>query len=240
MSRTGKIARLPRALREELNRRLQNGTTGRAIVAWLNDRPDVRDVMTQHFGGNPVNEQNLTEWKQGGYAEWLSRQELMEQVREAAADAGDLAACGGPLADHAAQMLAARYVLALQDWDGDPDHPATARLRALSTHSRELIALRRGDHSAARLRMEQIRFDKAQAAETEVDEFQMRQDLRGEFMKFLQTPDVRRLLENGSGSAEQRLQSIIHAVWGDQILLGATPDERRQTLANRGIHGDGI
>jgi hypothetical protein len=33
MTRTGKIARLPREVREELNRRLQNGEQGKRLVA---------------------------------------------------------------------------------------------------------------------------------------------------------------------------------------------------------------
>src|SRR5690348_14363633 len=132
MARHGKIARLPRALREEVNVRLQNGVPGRGIVAWLNERPEVKGMLERHFGGSPVNEQNLTEWKQGGYAEWLTKQELVEEVREAAEDAEDLAKAGGALADHAARTLSARYLLALAEWDGEPDHPAMAKLRALS------------------------------------------------------------------------------------------------------------
>ncbi len=38
MARTGKIARLPRALREELNRHLDEGEAGVDLVAWLNGR----------------------------------------------------------------------------------------------------------------------------------------------------------------------------------------------------------
>jgi hypothetical protein len=242
MSRTGKIARLPRPLREEVNRRLQNGTPGRAVVAWLNERPNVKEVMAQHFGGNPVNEQNLSEWKQGGYAEWMARQDLVEQVREAAGDAAELAKVGGPLADHAAQMLAARYGLALAEWDGDPDHPAAAKLRALGTHSRELIALRRGDHSAARLRMEQVRFDDQQAAAAEGDRLESNREFAAEFHKFLQRPDIRRLLENDTTTAEERIHAITRMVWGDVVdyLDNMTPDERLITIANRAINGDGI
>jgi hypothetical protein len=36
MTRTGKIARLPRELRDELNRRLREGEPGIRLVEWLN------------------------------------------------------------------------------------------------------------------------------------------------------------------------------------------------------------
>jgi len=42
MSRNGKIARLPRWIREELNRRLQRGQQGDSLLAELNRQPEVR------------------------------------------------------------------------------------------------------------------------------------------------------------------------------------------------------
>jgi hypothetical protein len=44
-TRNGKIARLPLALREELNRRLREGEGGRTLLAWLNASPAVRAVL---------------------------------------------------------------------------------------------------------------------------------------------------------------------------------------------------
>ena len=36
MTRNGKIGRLPKAVREQVNRRLEKGEKGRTLVAWLN------------------------------------------------------------------------------------------------------------------------------------------------------------------------------------------------------------
>ena len=47
MTRRGKIARLPRAVREELNRRLLNGETGARLVAWLNGHPETKRVLAE-------------------------------------------------------------------------------------------------------------------------------------------------------------------------------------------------
>ena len=38
-ARKGKIARLPPAIREHLNRRLQNGEEGKKLVGWLDSLP---------------------------------------------------------------------------------------------------------------------------------------------------------------------------------------------------------
>jgi hypothetical protein len=46
---------------------LSDGEPGRDLVAWLNGLPEVQRVVIAEFGGRPVREQNLSEWKQGGY-----------------------------------------------------------------------------------------------------------------------------------------------------------------------------
>jgi len=100
MTRVGKIARLPREIRGQLNRRLRDGETGRKLVDWLNSLTEVQSLLAAEFDGRAISEQNLSEWKQGGYAEWLIQQEALAQVREMAADADELTeAADGILAD---------------------------------------------------------------------------------------------------------------------------------------------
>ena len=41
MTRNGKIARLPRQVRDQLNRRLRDGQKGNQLAAWLNSLPKV-------------------------------------------------------------------------------------------------------------------------------------------------------------------------------------------------------
>ena len=109
-TRNGKIARLPKAVREELNRRLSDGEPGKELVVWLNHLPEVQRVLAAEFGGRAVREQNLSEWKQGGYGEWLRKQEALELVRNLSAEAEDLkAATTESLSDELGLWLAARY-----------------------------------------------------------------------------------------------------------------------------------
>jgi hypothetical protein len=65
-ARKGKIARLPVAVREELNRRLEDGQTERTILPWLNALPSVQTVLAAQFGAGPVSQQNLSNWRCGG------------------------------------------------------------------------------------------------------------------------------------------------------------------------------
>jgi hypothetical protein len=83
-SRTGKIARLPRTVRDELNLRLDDGVSGRHIVAWLNALPEVRAMLEREFAGRPVNEQNISAWKRGGFQNWLRMEAVGGWVRSLA------------------------------------------------------------------------------------------------------------------------------------------------------------
>src|SRR5262245_724088 len=118
MSRKGKIARLPHAIREELNRRLLEGQAAGKLLPWLNGLPDVQAILGEDFEGLDVNDQNLSEWRKGGYAEWLRRRERLDHTRELSRLSVDLAkAGGGNLADGAAGILAGRLMDILEQLD---------------------------------------------------------------------------------------------------------------------------
>ena len=159
MNRDAKIARLPQPIREQINRRLQNGEAGQQIAEWLNTLPEVKGAMAAEFGGQPINETNLLSWKLGGYRNWEAQQESLEAVRQFGADAAELAqAAGGQLADHLALCLTARIAVALREpaSGGDDAAGQWQRLRQLCA---DLVALRKGDHNAQWLRIEREKLD---------------------------------------------------------------------------------
>jgi hypothetical protein len=163
-TRNGKIARLPLHVRENLNRRLQDGEQGKKIVAWLNSLPQVRAVAAAEFGGRPVREQNLSEWKQGGYRDWLAVREAREvtaRLDEELADCGDDET--RPLSETLARWLAVRYAVATRRLV-ETEGPEQWRL--LRELCGDVVELRRGDHSARRLELERSR---VAAAEREAD-----------------------------------------------------------------------
>lgn len=155
MTRTGKIARLPHSIREELNRRLADGIHGATLLFWLNSLPEVQAILTAHFRGKPVSKQNLSEWRHGGFSEWLSCRDFHSRLQKFAVAAEEIEETGGPMADHAARLLSVRIAMILADWDGNPDSPAFAQLKHLSALIRDIARLRHGDHSAARLKLRQ-------------------------------------------------------------------------------------
>lgn len=67
-TRTGNIARLPRLLRDQVNRMLDDGSRFNSIIAWL--------AQNGHPG---VKLNNLTEWKKGGFQDWLELHQRLAQ-----------------------------------------------------------------------------------------------------------------------------------------------------------------
>ena len=82
MTRNGKIARLPKVIRDELNRRLVDGEQGKRLVVWLNGLEEVQAILEEDFEGKPISSANLTQWKQGGHTEWQHQGEVAELARE--------------------------------------------------------------------------------------------------------------------------------------------------------------
>jgi hypothetical protein len=159
MTRNGKIARLPQPIREQINRRLQNGEEGKQIAEWLNTLPEVAALMTAEFDGQPINEPNLSHWKLGGYRDWEEQQVALEAARRYKADAAELSEeAGGPLADQLALCLTARIAVALRQTPSTGEDPAweLERLRRLCA---DLAKMRKGDHNAEWLRIERGKLD---------------------------------------------------------------------------------
>jgi hypothetical protein len=218
MTRNGKIARLPRQLREQLNRRLADGEPGNRLVEWLNELPEVRAALAENFNGRKISEQNLSEWKQRGYQEWLARQETLACARELAADAKELQeASEGSLADHLATIVGARYAKTLAGWNGELNDELRRELRALRSLAQDVVELRRGDHSAARLKLEQERL----AEERDWTE----EELIEHFQRWVQNSRVRDCICGKHVSPEER-EARMRKIFGlePKTPKGATPD----------------
>lgn len=163
-ARNGKIARLPKAIREQLNQRLADGEPSETLLRWLHTLPEVLEVLVREFEGRPILKQNLSEWRQGGFREWEARQERLAQLRLLSDEADDVEAASPRLPDRMAALLAGRFAsliattMQVKDWS-KPRH------RAQLMELNEAVAtLRRFDQGAARLKLEceQLEIKKAE------------------------------------------------------------------------------
>jgi hypothetical protein len=159
MARNGKIAHLPRNIRNELNHRLDDGQSGSEILEWLNALEEVQFALDQYFDGQPINDPNLTAWRQGGFLDWKRHQESCEWVRSLSQEADQIAEEAGlmPLSDRVSSLagMALGKLLRNLDPESPPDQGAQREFHALM---KDLTQLRREDREAARLRMQLERY----------------------------------------------------------------------------------
>jgi len=156
MSSLGKIERLPREVREELNLRLDNNEPGGPLLEWLNGRREVRQVLKEQFAGAAITKQNLSDWRNGGFAVWQFRRDWVADARELAADAGEVeGAIHRRLADALATVLTARYASVLHRWDGEVSEAFMRKLRTLRMMCQDVTRLRQGEHSEAKLKIQE-------------------------------------------------------------------------------------
>jgi len=220
--RTGKIARLPRHLRLQLNRRLADGECGRALLAWLNALPEVRSILQRDFDSREINEPNLTDWKQGGYREWLTQLEIVEQISDFAANAGELdRAAHGCISDQIATMLAARYAAIFAGWDGENVEELQRKIGALRNLCRDVAELRRGDHKVARIRIEQARLDR-ERDKTDEEIYQY-------FRQWTALPKVRQSLPSGAPPHDS---DPLHSLFTEDQPEPSTPSPAPENLTH--------
>ena len=163
MTRNGKIARLPHAIRAELNQRLLDGEMGKHLVGWLNGLPKVQAVMKRAFEGRPITEDNLSEWKNGGYVAWAAGQRVWDNVWSFMdGTVGLPGAAKGGLTERLALMMAATMAAQMQGLESMPDGVEKAKVWREWRIS--LLALRRSELYAERLKIERARHPATKSA----------------------------------------------------------------------------
>lgn len=119
VTRVGKIAQLPGGVRDELNRRLLNGQLSPLILPWLNELPEVKSVIDERFKGEPVNAQNISDWRKGGFRDWMRSNERIEQTKSMSELATYLArANGGKMSDGALSIVGGHILSVLEQTGG--------------------------------------------------------------------------------------------------------------------------
>jgi hypothetical protein len=171
MSRTGKIARLPYWLRNQLNEKIRDGKPGVEIIAWLNEKPDTRSVVNERFDGRPINEQNLTEWKAGGYLEWERQAETRDWVRDFVGESKELegeaedAKSYTSVGDWLAAPVAVELARCLREVRESKELTLLERVGAVLEISRATAQLRRSDLASQRQTRELLLADEEYAAQ---------------------------------------------------------------------------
>lgn len=228
MARTGKIARLPEGVREELNRRLRAGALGPALLPWLNGLPEVRAVLTEFFDGKDINAQNLSDWRTGGFADWEKKQDRhfqrIEHTRELAAMSMRLAeAGGGNLTDGASAIVAGEILGVLEGLEDLKERAANAPEKlgeqlattsaAIDSLSLAIARLRKGDQNkeALRQRDEQL---KQKDVELQLAREKFQRDTAAAVLKSARDESVQKIAASPLDHSAQ-LEAVGRHLFGD-------------------------
>jgi hypothetical protein len=207
-TRKGKIASLPATVREEVNHRLFDGERGPSILKSLNENPDVLRILDQLWGEEPVTAQNLSEWRQGGYQDWLARREREESIKILADYSLKLAKSSGGSITEGAAAIAGGKILELleQATEGKADYEL---LEALSLLRRTEIAQQRTNQRSIvlqqrdrQLLLEEKRFQR-QTAEL--------------FIKWHTDKRATEIAE-GKDSKEIKTDKLVQLIFGDKPI----------------------
>jgi hypothetical protein len=222
-ARNGKIARLPKDVREQLNRRIENGWRGAKLVKWLNEQPSVKEVLRGEFNGRPVSEQNLSHWRDGGFVDWQRHQGTKEQIRWAVERSEDVDEAEGDehLCERLARLASAELAEHMQQLSAVED--PKERWRQFREVCLELWRLRNGTHYGRGVDLGWDRWqrevDQEEAAVEEAQQQKQaeRRESQEEYlerlMDMLHRPDLREWVRTDWPNREEefrRLKEIYH------------------------------
>lgn len=207
MSRTGKIARLPHALREEVNRRMLDGQLAPQILPWLNDQPDAAAIWERDFEGVPASAQNLSEWKLGGHKEWRARRDRVDALKDLSSFAHNLTKSGGHIADGAASILSGQILEALEqagnlvvtggsdDVEKDPNAGLVAMAKAVSALQKAATSRGKLDLDREKSRRDEKRL--------KLDREKFERQTVTKFLEFARSAEAQDILSSGKPRAVQ-------------------------------------
>jgi hypothetical protein len=208
-ARNGKIARLPRHIRNQLNERLDRSEESPQLLEWLNALPEVQEVIKDHFAGVPISKQNLSEWRQGGFEEWRARLDLCEDaldLRQLSEEMEDEES-EYVLADDVAQVLAARFGSLIANWNGEVDEKFEARSRVLNRLCRSVVQLQRGMH---RSHLEAFEMTRKMEEQEKAGEEALKKKLIKPCYDMLKLPLLAKIF--GDGAAGRKIAQYILAI----------------------------
>ena len=154
----GKIANLPAQIREELNCRIDDGEQGAELVEWLNAIPEVTEVINERFGGHPVSEQNLSEWRKRGFQQWLTLNTILDGSDTASESASEVAKTGINC-ERLLLLLTARYAEMIQSWNLTDTELLSYKMGLFRRFTAVVLSLRRAELQKARLEIDRERLE---------------------------------------------------------------------------------
>jgi len=190
-ARVGKIARLPASVREEINRRIYDGQKGNQITSWLK----------AHKHADDISDSNLTQWRQGGYQDWLANEAQVERTRQRAELALRLAkAAGGSVS----QSILARIAGSLDEKLDNLSDEDVEKIRPLLDTLNE----------AEKMRLKAIEVDQKGELLT-ITRQKFQRDTVTLFQKWFADQIAREIAERPDTAADDRTEALGRHLFGE-------------------------
>lgn len=209
-TRRGKIARLPRNLRDELCHRLADGQGGAEILSWINAQPAAVTMLAKYFKGEKINDANLSAWRTGGYREWRDALEASDSARTNAEFALRVAkASGGNISEGSVAILAGKIIQGLENFD-----PVTSDPKLWDSAVKNVVALRAAELEGRRIA----------AVEKKVgfEELRVQRQTAELFIKWVGDQKVKEIAESTTIDQATKVEQLRFR------LFGARPDHLAQ------------
>jgi len=156
MNRRSKIAHLDKNIRDDLNQKLEEGEPGNQIVDWLNSQEEVQSMLRCQFKGNPITEQNLSDWRNSGFLEWQRAQESWAWMQQLGDEADEMKerGFGAKISGWFGILMSAQMTSTARELIEQETDPAK-RWERLCNVYKQVSRLRRDDLAASRMRIRQ-------------------------------------------------------------------------------------
>jgi len=211
-TRKGKIATLPAKIRDEINRRLHEGEGARQILPWLNADKDVLRVLDERWGEEPVTPQNLSEWRRGGYRDWLGRNEKVSALKVLSDYSLQLAQAAGGSISEGAAAIAGGKILALLENAAEEEGPTNGIL--LSELIDSLSALRKNEIAQKKIDQNAITLGQRDR-QLALEEKRFQRQTAELFIKFYTDRRAKEIMER-KGDREVQVKDLVGMMFGEK------------------------
>ena len=203
MALNSKISRLPRTVRDELNRRLDDGAKGPELLPWLNGLPETQAMLKKHYGGIEISDQNLSNWRETGFAEWQSQQQHVIKIKRMSELAMSVAGNAGDILKGARAISAGHLMQVLENLDPDAQEQLLAEnpenfpklLGALAS-----ISSAHTSDDTNTLRREKLKDDK-ERLRLDREKFEMM--AAKALLKHALSPEIQKVIKGGGSNADK-------------------------------------
>jgi preprotein translocase subunit SecD len=225
-ARKGKIASLPAAIRDEVSTRLFDGQGAPQILPFLNKNPEVRKILKERWKDEDVSAQNLSEWRSGGFADWMRDNERIEATQRLAEYAFKLAqASGGSISEGAAAIAGGKILELLEKAaaadedvkfgkDGEP-------IFKLGDLIDSLVSLRHTDIAQSRVKQNAKTLEQRDRA-LELEEKRFQRQTAELFIKFYDDKRAKEIMSR-KGTSDVKVPDLVKVIFGERPKESSVP-----------------